>query len=242
MEDPFGWRAKVGVLLPSVNTVAEPWFYRVAPPGVTFHFARMMVGQGSGVEAVKKMMEDSLRAAQEVASIPVDVIAYCCTASTLIMGPDYDKELISKLESETRIPVTTATASLSAAFQALKVRTLSLISPYTQEIEAFEVKYFSECGYEILSARSMNLGIHELDKPSPDEIYRFAKKGFEQKADCMLISCLNFRSQACIKTLENDIQKPVVTSAQAVLWNVLRMVNVKEPIVGYGKLLDAERI
>lgn len=239
MDDPFGWRGKIGVLLPSVNTVAEPWFYRVAPSGVTFHFARMMVGQG-GLEAIKKMQEDSLRAAREVASIPVDLIAYCCTASTLIMGPDHEKELISKLESETRIRVTTATASILAAFQTLKVRKLSLISPYTKDIEDLEVRYFSECGYEILSAKGMNLGIDELDRPSPDEIYRFAKKGFDEKADGMLISCLNFRSQGCIQVLEDDIQRPVVTSAQAVLWNVLRMANVNEPIVGYGKLLDTQ--
>ena len=238
MDDPFGWRAKVGILLPSVNTVIEPWFYHVAPAGVTFHFARMGLGEGGGLDSIKKMAGNSLEAARLLAGIPVDLIAYCCTASTLIMGPDYDSRLISKLESETGIPCTTTTISILKAFQRFKVRKLSLVSPYDRKIEELEIKYFSECGYDVLNAKGMNLETHELDKPSPEEIYSFAKREFDKNADCLLISCLNFRAQACISALENDLKRPVITSAQAVIWNILSMVKVNDIIDGFGKLLN----
>jgi maleate cis-trans isomerase len=90
MDDPYGWRAKVGILLPSVNTVLEPWLYHVAPPGVTFHFARMALEQGDGIDSIKKMAADCLDGARSLAGIPVDLIAFCCTASTVILGPNYD--------------------------------------------------------------------------------------------------------------------------------------------------------
>ncbi len=32
-------RARLGVIVPSVNTVVEPWFSALAPPGVTIHAA-----------------------------------------------------------------------------------------------------------------------------------------------------------------------------------------------------------
>jgi maleate isomerase len=238
MDDPIGWRARVGVLLPSNNSVLEPWLYHVSPPGVSFHSARMSLGQGGGIEAIKKMSDDSARAAREVASIPVDVIAYCCTASTLIMGPDHDRELVSKLESETGIPSTTTTACLLKALEVQGVQRISLISPYTREVEELEVKYFSQCGYEVLGAKGMNLGLHELDRPSPPEIYRFARKGLHDQADCLLMSCSNFRAQGCIEALERDIGKPVITSAQAILWWVLQMAGIRESIQGCGKLLE----
>ena len=34
---------RLGVILPSVNTVVEPWYGRVMPPGVTVHAARMFL-------------------------------------------------------------------------------------------------------------------------------------------------------------------------------------------------------
>lgn len=37
----YGWRAKVGVLVPDGNSTMEPELYRLALPGVSFHFARL---------------------------------------------------------------------------------------------------------------------------------------------------------------------------------------------------------
>jgi len=237
MEKDTGWRAKVGLLLPSVNSVVEPWFYYVAPDGVTFHSSRMLLESQGGVEAVEKMIQNSLRAAQEVACVPVDFIAYCCTAATLVKGPAYDEELIGKLESETGIRATTATGSILKAFDAFNIKKIVIAGPYTKDIEELEIKYFEQCGYEVLNAEGMNLSAADLDKPSPDEIYRFSKRAWNEKADCLFIGCLNFRAQAIIEALEHDIKRPVITSTQAVLWNILRMIDVNEPIKGYGKLL-----
>ena len=41
--DVVGYRAKIGVIVPSTNTVVEHDFARVRPPGVTFHSGRFLV-------------------------------------------------------------------------------------------------------------------------------------------------------------------------------------------------------
>src|SRR5216117_1772408 len=43
MPDVVGWRAKLGVIVPSTNTVVEHDFNRMAPPGVTCHAGRMYI-------------------------------------------------------------------------------------------------------------------------------------------------------------------------------------------------------
>jgi maleate isomerase len=53
-----------------------------------------------------------------------------------------------------------------------------------------------------------------------------------------LSAALNFRARAAIQALENDLLKPVVTSTQATLWNILRMAGVNERISGYGQLMS----
>jgi hypothetical protein len=40
-------RARIGVLVPAGNLTVEPELYRMAPPGVTIHFARLDSGAGS---------------------------------------------------------------------------------------------------------------------------------------------------------------------------------------------------
>ena len=47
MPDLLGYRAKIGVVVPSTNTTMEPELYSMAPLGVTFHTARLYLAQSS---------------------------------------------------------------------------------------------------------------------------------------------------------------------------------------------------
>jgi maleate isomerase len=46
MPDVLGYRAKMGVLGPSTNTIVEPDYYMMAPPGVTLHYSRIYIPDG----------------------------------------------------------------------------------------------------------------------------------------------------------------------------------------------------
>ena len=37
----YGWRLRVGLIVPSSNTTMEPEFYRICPEGVNIHTARV---------------------------------------------------------------------------------------------------------------------------------------------------------------------------------------------------------
>ncbi|PPR31639.1 MAG: hypothetical protein CFH36_02202, partial [Alphaproteobacteria bacterium MarineAlpha9_Bin6] len=43
MPDALGWRCKFAVVAPSTNTVVQPEFDKMRPPGVTNHFDRIAV-------------------------------------------------------------------------------------------------------------------------------------------------------------------------------------------------------
>jgi len=137
------------------------------------------------------------------------------------------------------IPVITATSSILKAFGRLGLKKIVIAHPYPEEFDRWEMKYFSDSGIEVLASKGMGIvDVVELARPSPEQIYRFARAAWMPEADGLFISCLNFRAQAAIQALEHDLEKPVVTSSQATLWNILRTVGVHEKISGYGRLLS----
>ena len=41
----YGWRGRIGLLVPSINTTMETEFWRIAPEGVSVHTARIAGGR-----------------------------------------------------------------------------------------------------------------------------------------------------------------------------------------------------
>ena len=59
-----------------------------------------------------------------------------------------------------------------------------------------------------------------------------------ENIDVVIIGCSAFRacSQGYIDYLESLISKPVITSTQCFLWNMLRLSGIKDNLGGYGTL------
>jgi len=237
MYERFGWRAKVGLILPSVQTVTEPLYYRVAPEGVAFYTSRVLI-RGSVLTGHTEMEKDAIRAGKELAAARVDCIAYCCAGSGVLQGIHGDREFCGRMEAELGIPLV---STLSAMIEALKragLRSLVLVSPYKDEMHHAEERLLVENGFRVIKSASMaiesGLGFASV---SPQDIYRFCRQNWDKKADGLLVSCMNFNAMPIIDTLEKDLGKPVVSSHSATLWKVLEAVKILEPIPGYGRLL-----
>ena len=56
-----GRRARLGIVVPSVNTVMEPWAQKVVPPGVGVFAARMFIPPATTPEEVEEIFEGRCR-------------------------------------------------------------------------------------------------------------------------------------------------------------------------------------
>jgi maleate isomerase len=230
---------RLGVVVPSVNTVVEPWFSAVVPADVAIHAARMLLDNDLTPEAVRRMdEEEGGRAAAQIASCRPQAVAYCCTASSIVQGLEYDRRLNEQLARRTGLPCFTAVRAILDALEAVGARRLAMASPYPEAIDRMEHALFTQAGFEIVS--SARLGIADafgLAAPSAEELDLLARGAWRDDADALLISCLNTRSHDVIQSLESGIGKPVVTSTQATLWKLLRTAGRNERLAGYGRLL-----
>ena len=237
MDEKIGWRGKIGLIVNSGQIVTEPVYNRLAPSGISFFASRILVERGV-LEDHATMEKDAFRAGRELASAGVDCIAYCCTFSGILQGVEGNKRFCLQMEKETGIPTTSTLSAILEGLETLRLKKLVLISPYKEEQHVAEEKFFQANGFHIVKSESLNIDFRtKVPRVPPGEIYRFCRDHWNEAADGLLISCMNFNAVPCIDPLERDLAKPVLSSHSATLWKVLRMIHVREPIPECGRLL-----
>jgi len=116
---------------------------------------------------------------------------------------------------------------------------VSLVSPYTSEVDAAEHRFFEAAGFAVLGGAHLDISDgFRLAEPEPATLFRLGLDGWNGAADALIISCLNTRSHTVVAALEQTIGKPVITSTQATLWHALRLAGIKDSLPGYGRLLQ----
>ena len=241
--DRIEWRAKIGLVVVSSATIAESRYPRAAPPGVGFFTSRMLVKPGEGVQRLIEMEQHAPRAVEELASAHMDSIAYCCTVSGALRGLEGERAFCQEMEERWGIPVTSTMLAVIEALQHLGLRQVVVTSPYPESHHEAERACLEEAGIHPLVMRGMGLQTgEEYAAVPPEKIARFSLEAWDDRADGLFISCMNFDGMAAAQALEDRLQKPVVTSHSATLWRALSLAGVNEPIQGYGRLLEEPRL
>ena len=237
---PYGWRARLGVVVPSVNTVVEPWFSAASPTGVSIHTARMFLDSALSPEAIVRMdREQGQQAVRQLTSCRPQAVAYCCTASSIVQGLDYDLQLQREIAHAAGVASTTATQAILEALRVLGVTRIAAASPYAENIDSAEHTFFESAGVRVLASACLGIrDAFELASPTAGEIVALAHRAYAPGAEAILITCLNLWSQVVIERLEQEFGIPVVTSTQATFWRLLRIAGVPDRIPGYGRLLS----
>jgi maleate cis-trans isomerase len=235
----YGWRAKIGRISPSPETVGCEEWRRALPDGVCLVETRTLLHDVT-VEGLNETVKQVERAALELASAEVDVILQAGTAIAFFRGMGHDLELINRIMSATGIRATTTLTAVVEALRRLRATRLAVATSYLPDIDARLVNVLHGSGFEVVAIRGLGLKRSiDMGKVTPAETYRLAREVARAapNADGILISCGNLRSFEAIAPLEADTGRPVVTSNQAALWQALRIVGVREPVANLGRLL-----
>ena len=233
----YGRRFRIGLIVPSSNTTMGPEFYRMTPEGVSVHTARMRFVEATP-EALRKMADDALKAAEDLATAEPDVMIYGCTTGALLGRASWERELVGTIRRDTGIKVITTAMAVIKALKSLKVGKVAVATPYTDKLNDLEEAFLRKHGIEAVSIRGLGIIRNiEIGEKSPQTAYRLAKEVFKPEANGIFISCTNFRTIEIIEKLERELGRSVVTSNQASMWSALRLI--REPVKGYGRLLRA---
>ncbi len=238
MDSEFGWKARLGLVTPSLGWTPEHEWPRMLPRGVSYLVSRMPLS-ATTPEALLKMGEHALEAAQLLASAKVDLICYGCTVETILQGMEYDRTLTESIHKVTGIRAKTMAGAVVEALRKLNVRKLAIVTPYIHEINEREKAFMEKIGFEVVYEKGLGISnTLEIAKLSPAAVYQLGTEALAKApdADALFISCGNLRSVEILSALEQATGKPVISSNQALLWSALRAAGVDEPVVGFGSL------
>jgi len=230
---------RLGLIVPTTNTVNQAEWRRMAPPGVTFALARMPLH--ADTEALHADLELSIL---ELKRQTPDVIAYACTAGSLVVPLD---ALTGFMQAIAGVPCVATAPALVHACEFLGIKTVSLATPYHDALNDHEVEFFAQCGIRTLSVKGLGIGAggpHEyvkIAKVPKEAVFAHCRAADVPGAQGMIVSCTDFQALEAIPRLEAELGKPVVSSNLATFWAALRAAGLRQPIAGFGRLLEAQR-
>ncbi len=234
---------RIGMIVPSSNTNAEPDCLKLAPRGVTIHTTR---SGGYDVESIpdsdemRRFARQSLdQQLQLLVDGRVEIIAYACTSATLADGPEFDQAFCEEITAICGLPAVTTAGALVEAIHDIGATNVAFTSPYVPQLASEAVNFIEQSGVGVVNQVGFEQELSSLEQNllTPEDAYRMGLKADHPEAEVVVISCTDYRAVEVIPALEQALQKPVVTSNSALMYACLKRLEVSMGEIKAGGFL-----
>lgn len=245
MADSLGWRKKFAVLVPSTNTSVQPEFDAMRPPGVTNHISRIRIPNiPLRDDADFQRLIELIAAAQDeavdsVMSCEPDRLVLGISAETFWDGLKASRELKRQLEERTRLPVSMGSEACDAAFAALGIQRIAVVTPYQPVGDRNVVRFFEESGYEVKRIRGLRCESPvKIAHVSEAELRDALLELDGDDIDALVQVGTNLAMARLAGSASLWMRRPVIAINTAIYWHALRSSGIDDRVAGWGPLLE----
>lgn len=236
---PIGSRASLGLVVLQADEVIEQDFRRLfANPDIALYVTRIPSGADLTGATLAAMEAALPRAAGLLPpAVAFAAIGYACTSGATVIG---STRVAALVQGAARVAAVTDPLSAAiAAFQALGVRRIGLISPYIAEVAGALRAALEAAGFGIAGFASFEEQVEaRVARIAPASIRAAALDiGRRPEVEAVFLSCTNLRTLDSIAGLEDELGKPVVSSNQALAWQMARLAGIAPLDHAWGRLM-----
>jgi maleate isomerase len=231
-------RARIGLIIPSVNRMTEPQFNHYAPEGLGVYVARGRVA-GEPSKTVAELTDEIAHAAGTLADANPDLIVFHCTHTSMKEGTDGEGRIIRLIEKTTGIKALSTSSLVNDALNALGMKKLVVLSPYMSNAPI--IAYLNAAGITVVKDVALKCkDPADFEAITPQQWLELARENDTPEADGIFLSCTNTTQIEAVAAIEQALGKPVVNSNQAVLWGCLK--RLKEKLGGQPEISNLGRL
>ena len=165
----------------------------------------------------------------------IDCIVYGCTSGTIAAGYNSIEKKVKA--AKPMADVTTPSTAAIKALKKLNIKKISLFTPYSKKLNDEVLEFFKKENFEITS--NSYFGIEsdvDIGKVDQNYLLDVLSKLDLKNADALFVSCTALPVLSIIEKLEKKLNKIVLSSNQALIWDTLETLGKNHSIKGFGKL------
>ena len=235
--DGVGSRARIGVLTPDFDPVPESEIVAMAPRGVSVHASRIARQPRARAYTEAPQLDDAVDRLLELAP---PVIAFGYSSSSYVIERQGEDALRTRLER--RVAGTTVilpTLAAVAALRMLKANRISIMHPpwFSAETNANGERYYRRHGFQVVRCERMTPA-RTFTEVQPDEVFERARALMSSDAEALVVAGNGLRAVGVIAALETELEQPVVTANQVLLWAALRHLGGANAVTRYGRIFQ----
>ena len=219
---------RVGILIPSSNTVLEPLSASIFSTNQsTVHFSRLrVIDVALNQDSFDQFsMVKQIDAAKLLCDAGVDSLVWGGTSASWL-GADHDTRFCDLLNNATGIPSGSCTLEMNRLFNTYNAKTFGLVTPYTCDVQKRIIKNYASMGFTCLAERHYGGSISsEFASIEEHVIAQMVRDVAQKQPDIIFILCTNMRGARVSEELSHDVGIPVFDSAIVTLQAGLRLAD-----------------
>ncbi len=214
-------KARIGVIIPSSNRLAEPQFRHYLPDTIGVHVTRLRM-TGPWHRPLDEIGDAVREAAGCLADSECDVIIFNCTGGAMADGAEAEARLLELIAQETGATALSTGEAVVDALKAVNITSMVLISPYVQATNDAEIAYLHSLDFKVLNDVALGLpGGSSYIKVAPERWLEAAEEAFGPGTQGFFFSCTNTTQIEVVEQVEGIYGLPAINSNQAVMWRAL---------------------
>ena len=225
-----------GVLIPSTNTTVEIEYSRLLPANLQVHVGRL--GKGGKTPFSPSLDADVAYQSKMLGDARVEVVALAQTSASLF-DDGYCAKACQMMSEGAGVPALTSAQAIGQAVRALGAKRIAIVTPYSPDAIARAKRYYeTKYGLDVVAMEGFDANdSYAIGLMGPENARDAFKRIDRPEIEVLVVPGGNFPTMQSIEGWEKEFGKPVITTNQAALWAMMRVMKMDDKLAGFGRLL-----